>query len=454
MEYKRFAAAFAAVSLMLTAFSCGDKKETSKKSSDTSVESEVSETTEKSNKKTDKEKEKSSEDETETTSKSDKKTTTDKKSDSQTNEKADKKKESTTTAADKKSAKSTTTSSKSKGSASTTPLETSPHSIDFGSITTAASGGSTQTTESESESEYTAEITMGASPKAVGDNVTIEGSNVIITAGGDYLVKGSTDNGQVCVSTATEEKVKVILDGVKIANSTGPAIMIDEAKRCTVELLEGTVSVLRDGAKDKINDGVIFSNDTLRIKGGGELCIYSNNAHGIASDDDVIIEGGTFEINSIKSGIYAHDDITINDGDLTILGGTNGLKSKGTININGGRCVVSGGTKEEKSSIYAGGPFNYTGGYVFAAGNQVSAPTTSVNPFVIVDLGDSFDAGSAVEMILDATQMISFEPHNNFRCLMMLAPEIGVDSEYSTIINGQESKSIKLSDGQNIVGFK
>ena len=50
MEYKRFAAAFAAVSLMLTAFSCGDKKETSKKSSDTSVESEVSETTEKSNK--------------------------------------------------------------------------------------------------------------------------------------------------------------------------------------------------------------------------------------------------------------------------------------------------------------------------------------------------------------------------------------------------------------------
>ena len=89
MEYKRFAAAFAAVSLMITAFSCGDKKENTKDSSDTAVESEVSAT----DKKSTKEKDKSSEDETETTKKSDKKTTTDKKSDSKTTEKADKKNE-------------------------------------------------------------------------------------------------------------------------------------------------------------------------------------------------------------------------------------------------------------------------------------------------------------------------------------------------------------------------
>ena len=451
MEYKRFAAAFAAVSLMITAFSCGDKKENTKDSSDTAIESEVSAT----DKKSTKEKDKSSEDETETTKKSDKKTTTDKKSDSKTTEKADKKNETATTAADKKSAKSTTTAAKSNGTASTTSLEVSPQSIDTGRGTSSSSSDSgSEPAQSEPESEYTAEITMGATPKAVGENVTIEGNTVIITAGGDYLVKGSTDNGQVCVSTATEEKVKVILDGVDIANSAGPAILIDEAKKCTVELMNGTVSVLRDGAKDKINDGVIFSNDTLRIKGGGELCIYSNNAHGIASDDDVIIEGGTFEINSIKSGIYAHDDITVNDGELTIFGGTNGLKSKGTININGGRCVISGGTKEEKSSIYAGGPFNYTGGYVFAAGNQVSAPTTSANPFVIVDLGGSFDAGSAVEMVLDSAQMIAFEPHNNFRCLMMLAPEISAGSSYYTVINGSGGKTITLADGQNIVDYK
>ena len=265
---------------------------------------------------------------------------------------------------------------------------------------------------------------------------------------------GTNEDFKKVVDELHKAGIKVVLDGVDIANESGPAIFIDEAKKCTVELLDGTTSVLKDGAKDKINDGVIFSNDTLRIKGGGELCIYSNNAHGIASDDDVIIEDGIFEINSIKSGIFAHDDITVNGGELTVFGGTNGLKSKGTININGGRCVISGGTKEEKSSVYAGAALNYTGGSLFAAGNQVTTPSTSVNPFVVVDLGGSYDADSTVEMLLDSTQMVSFQPHNNFRCLMMLTPEIGVGSSYKTIIDGKEGKEFTLSDGQNLVTFE
>lgn len=93
--------------------------------------------------------------------------------------------------------------------------------------------------------------------------------------------------------------------------------------------------------------------------------ITSGNAHGIASDDDIIIENGTYNITSVKSGIFAHDDITISGGNLDIKGGTNGIKSKGTINISGGNSIISGGTKEEKSSIYSAGAFNYSGGYVF-----------------------------------------------------------------------------------------
>ena len=151
--------------------------------------------------------------------------------------------------------------------------------------------------------------------------------------------------------SADEEKVKILLDGVSISNSSGPAILVNDAKKCIIELVDGTESVLSDGAKDKVNDGVIFSNDTLKIKGGGSLKINANNAHGIASDDDIVIDGGNFDITSKKSGIFAHDDITINDGNFSIKGGTNGIKSKGTMNINGGYAVLSGGTKEEKSSV-------------------------------------------------------------------------------------------------------
>lgn len=320
-----------------------------------------------------------------------------------------------------------------------------------GGTTGGNSGGNTQTpTEQES---YTAEIKLGSSPSISGENVSTNGSVVTVNGGGTFRFSGSVTDGQIYVDTATEEKVKIVLDGVDITNSSGPAILINDAKKCTIELADGTSSTLTDGMKDKVNDGVIFSNDTLKIKGNGSLTITANNAHGIASDDDIIIEGGTYNITSKKSGIFAHDDITIDGGDFVVKGGTNGIKSKGTMNINGGHAVISGGTKEEKSSVYAEGAFNYTGGYIFAAGNQVSVPTTSANPYIVVDLGDSVAAGTAVEMLLDGKSMVSFQPHNNFRCLMMLAPEISSGKSFGTVVGGS-SESFKVSDGQNLFVLK
>lgn len=312
-------------------------------------------------------------------------------------------------------------------------------------------GGSTQTpTEQES---YTAEVKLGSAPSITGENVSANGSVVTVNGGGTFRFSGSVTDGQIFVDTATEEKVKIVLDGVSISNSAGPAILINDAKKCTIELADGTSSTLTDGVKDKVNDGVIFSNDTLKIKGNGSLTITANNAHGIASDDDIIIEGGTYNITSKKSGIFAHDDITIDGGDFVVKGGTNGIKSKGTMNINGGHAVISGGTKEEKSSVYAEGAFNYTGGYIFAAGNQVSVPTTSANPYIVVDLGGSVEAGTNVEMLLEGKQMVAFQPHNNFRCLMMLAPEISSGNSFGTVIGGK-SDSFKVSGGQNLFVVK
>lgn len=308
----------------------------------------------------------------------------------------------------------------------------------------------TSPVDTPSEEKYTASVTLGSSPTFTGSNVSVEGSVVKINAGGDYIFTGSVSDGQIYINTQTEEKITLVLNGVDISNSSGPAIFIDEAKKCTIKIKEGSVNNLSDGGKDKINDGVIFSNDTLRFKGGGELNITSGNAHGIASDDDIIIENGTYNITSVKSGIFAHDDITISGGNLDIKGGTNGIKSKGTINISGGNSIISGGTKEEKSSIYSAGAFNYSGGYVFAAGNMVSAPTNTDTPYIVVDLGTSFPAGSEVEMILNGVQMSDFVPHNNFRCLMMLAPEVSVGSSFYTVINGSASEINTVNEIQNI----
>lgn len=305
-----------------------------------------------------------------------------------------------------------------------------------------------ETPEQPEEKIYTGEIKLGSSPQISGSSLTVSDSKAIITGGGDFHISGSVSDGQLEINTV--EKVKIFLDGVSITNSNGPAIQVTNAKRFTLVLMEGTTSELRDGGSDKINDGAIFSNDTIEIRGKGTLNITAENAHGIASDDDVVIENGNINITAVKSGIYAHDDITLNSGNLNIQGGTNGIKSKGTVNVNGGYAIITGGTKEEKSSVYAGTSLNYTGGYLFAAGNMATAPASSANPYAVAGFSASQSGGTSVSMYLNGEEAVNFTPVNNFKCVMMLSPDITEGSSFGVDVGGNYFGDYEISGTQNV----
>ena len=431
MKYARLWAAAAAVMMMFSGYSCGKDEMTSSDVTDSAV-TEADETTTKNDPK---------------------------KSDSSDTEKKDDDDKTTTTKADGKSDSKTTTTTKAgeKKSDTTTTAKSSNSSGGSSSNNNSSQGSSgNEGGSGEEAKEYTAEITLGGSPKVNGSGVTVSGSVVTITSGGDYLFTGSVDNGQIRVNTgASEEKVTVVLNGVNITNSGAPAIFIEEAKRCTIKPKDGSVNyVSSDVEKKGVQDtGTIFSNDTIRLKGNGELNITATASHGINADDDVIIESGTYNIDSRKSGIIANDDVTINDGSLNVKGGTNGIKSKGTININGGYTVVSGGTKEEKSSLYSGSTFSYTGGYLYAAGNKVSVPTHTDIPYIVADIGETVGAGSSVELFLNGNSVITMNPHNDFRCVMMLSPEVSSGSSFGISVNG-ESKEFTVSGKENSFSLK
>lgn len=306
------------------------------------------------------------------------------------------------------------------------------------------------TTTVESEKKYDAEITFDETVSVDGVNVYAEGAVVSITAGGDYIVRGSSSDGQIYVDTAAKEKVEITLDNVDITCGNGPAIFVNEAKKCVIKLADGSVNYLRDGGNDKVNDGVIFSNDTLRIKGSGYLEINAGNAHGIASDDDVIIESGEYFINSVKSGVFAHDDITVNGGELTIFGGTNGIKSKGTVNINGGISLICGGVKEEKSSVYAAAGLYYTGGSVYAAGNTVTPLSETPNPYIVVNWAEGVPADSTVDFVLGGAEFASLAPKNPFKCVMMLAPDILIGDKFTPVLDGTAQGEFMVEEGRNL----
>lgn len=320
-------------------------------------------------------------------------------------------------------------------------------------------GGSSQTTTeppteapTEDKTEYTAKIKLGSTASSSGDNVTIDGSTVKITGSGVYHISGSASQGQIIVSigtsAATEDKIKLVLDGITLSNSNGPAIFIDRAKRCTIELVDGTTSTLKDGGNDRVNDGAVFSNDTLRIKGNGTLNITSGNAHGIASHDDFILESGNVNITSVKSGIFAHDDISIEGGTLNVKGGTNGLNSEGTVTVKGGKTVVSSGTKTNDYSVYNLKGFVYSGGTLIAAGNQIKTVSSTATPYAIATISDSAEAGKKVAVSVNGKEIANVTPHASFKTVIVLAPTIKEGSTMTVDIDG-EKKDFTISKGFN-----
>ena len=152
----------------------------------------------------------------------------------------------------------------------------------------------------------------------------------------------------------------------------------------------------------------------------------------------------------MKSGICANDDISINGGTLTVTGGTNGLKSKGSININGGTSYIYGGKKEEKSSIYAAGPFNYNDGTLLAAGNQVTALSNATTPYVITDLGGTVSGGTTVKLSINGKEAASLTPPSDFRCVLMLSPELAAGSKFGINAGSDRKGEFSVDKGKNL----
>ncbi|HEY9061451.1 MAG TPA: carbohydrate-binding domain-containing protein [Pseudobacteroides sp.] len=211
----------------------------------------------------------------------------------------------------------------------------------------------------------TGTINLGSTITYTGTGISVSGSTVKITAGGDHTVSGTLTNGMILVDTT--ERVKLRLSNASITNSSGPAIYGKNADKLFITLDKDTINTLADGRtySDSTLKAALFSNDDLEIKGSGTLNITGNYNHAIASDDDVIIENGIINVkSSVSDGIHANgqvhvkggtlnitstkdclqcetEDLLIDDGALTLSAGSQGLNSYVSVTINGGNINIT-----------------------------------------------------------------------------------------------------------------
>ena len=162
-------------------------------------------------------------------------------------------------------------------------------------------------------------------------SVTVDGGTVTITDSGTYVVSGALD-GQVVVN-ADKADVRLVLAGVSITNTGGPAIDIQDAGSAVMVLAEGTTNTLADGSAyaDTSEDAAtaaLFSSDTLTITGTGSLNVTGSYKDGISSKNGLVITGEpTITVDAVDDGVRGKDYLLVSSGRLTVTAGGDGLKS-------------------------------------------------------------------------------------------------------------------------------
>jgi len=156
----------------------------------------------------------------------------------------------------------------------------------------------------------------GDSISVDGPGVTVNGTIATITAGGDYLLGGTLNDGRMIVDSDDDLTVRLILNGVSITSSANAPISVDSAEKTVIVLADGSVNTVTDPASytfenpaDDEPNAAVFSKDDLSVCGGGSLTIHANYNDGLASKDGLVINGGNLSIHAVDDGIRGKDYI-------------------------------------------------------------------------------------------------------------------------------------------------
>jgi hypothetical protein len=162
-------------------------------------------------------------------------------------------------------------------------------------------------------------------------NVDVDDNVININSAGTYLISGSLSDGQIVVD-AENEKVRLVLNGVDISNSTGACIYVKEADKVFITSAEGSENSLSSDGEfvqtdDNNIDATIFSKADLTLNGEGSLSVICKNEHAIVSKDDLVITSGTYTISASEGkGLQGKDSVRIGGGDITVTDSYEGIE--------------------------------------------------------------------------------------------------------------------------------
>ena len=186
---------------------------------------------------------------------------------------------------------------------------------------------------------------------ASGISVAASGADVTVTSTTSdkviYYLTGTTTAGSFKIYS--NAKFEIMLGGLTMTSTSGPAINSQSKKRCFLVSLSGTANTLGDattysstGTEDA--KGCIFSEGQIIFSGGGKLTVKGNAKHAICSDQYVrIMKNARITIpNSVTDGIHANTSYRQDGGTLNITSSSDGIDvDEGGIAINDGTITIT-----------------------------------------------------------------------------------------------------------------
>lgn len=203
------------------------------------------------------------------------------------------------------------------------------------------------------DNPYTDQVTITVDKQNVEINSTETNTAL------NYVISGQTTEGSVKLYSTY--KYGLVLNGVSIINTIGPAINLQSSKKATITLVANTNNRLIDSTSYVANTaedmkGTLFSEGQLIFEGTGSLLVLGRYKHGIVSDDYIAVNNGNITISgAVKDGIHVNDYFAMNGGTLTITSQGDGIECEsGYISVSGGALDVTSSSGEGLKTSYSG----------------------------------------------------------------------------------------------------
>lgn len=190
----------------------------------------------------------------------------------------------------------------------------------------------------------------GNSAELEGSGASIEEGTITINSPGTYVVSGNLSDGQIIVDAASEDTVRIVLNGAEINCSDSAPIYVVSSEKTIISLEENTENSVTDGSSYVLADdsdepnAAIYSKDDLTINGEGRLTVNSNFNNGINGKDQLKVTGGKIIINSVDDGLMGKDLVAVKDADLIINAKGDGIKATNDTDADKGNVVLESGT--------------------------------------------------------------------------------------------------------------